>query len=148
MDILLVDNDTGQALRPLRDLKPDQRNFLRVNEAHLASGALSPHAAQTSMVLVDFDRPGPDTMRALNRLWAADSTPPAFLVTRQDSEGEALLTAMADASPATSSWRPGVGLDGRWPGLPGEAARLQLRALRTLPMEGLLALARLVEGRA
>ncbi len=148
MDILLVDSDSGQALRPLQDLKPEQRSFLRVNEAHLASGALSPHAGRTSMVLVDFDRPGPDTMRALNRLWAADATPPAFLVTRQDSEGEALLTAMADASPASSSWRPDAGLDGRWPELQGEAARLQLRALRALPMEGLLALTRLVERRA
>jgi hypothetical protein len=145
MDILLVDGDTGQALRLLQDLAPEPRNFLRVDEAHIANGALSPHPALTSVVLVDFDRPGPATMRALNRLWAGDTTPPAFLVTRQDSEGEALLAAMADASPVPSSWQADIGLDRRWPELRCEAAQLHMRELRGLPMEGMLALTRLVD---
>ena len=142
MDWILIEGDAAAAACIESALRHEAGTLLRVAEAHVAAGAFEPRADRTAHVLVGFDAPTPAKARAVARLWAGDGLPPCHLVTHADSPGEALLQAIfGDGLSALDS---GLARPGRPGPQQARASRLRLRGVRSLALEHILALERVL----
>ncbi|WP_124540944.1 hypothetical protein [Piscinibacter terrae] len=147
MDILLVEGDAARSQGIADLLAHGTQRVIRLAEAPMAGGAFWPRHELTSAVLLGFEAPTTEKLRVLKRLWACDCAPPSFIVTRPDSAGERLLSALRVDRVIRGDWS----VRGLRPSGGGEAlsllhltAQLHLRPAGTLTLERLIALERVV----
>ena len=136
MKLLLVEGNAVQAERILSTLGVDASGVVRIAETPVASGAFVPRHEHTTTILLGFSTPTADKLRVLKRLWASDCAPACMLVTLPGSAGELLLAAVV-AGASDGDWRPQGSR-------PLGARRVHIRNARTLSLERMMALERIV----
>lgn len=149
MDLLLVESNAARSQGLLGLLLRGPQRVVRVGESPIASGAFWPHHELTAAVLLGFEQPTMEKVRVLKRLWASDCALPSFIVTRPDSPGERLLSALLGDATIQGDW----GVRGLRPATARDSIaslhltnRIRLRAATTMSLERMMAIERVVAG--
>lgn len=130
MEFVLVEEDASRAKALAGALAAGVHAVSVMGADAVGRDGLDAGGAACSAILLGFDRPTRATVRALHRLWSAPGIPPCYFVTSPRSRGEALLSSVTQMAPD--------------PAMRTRAPDLRCRTLKSLSMERLLALDRVV----